>query len=231
MEATRIAVVLGAGRGIGAASARCLADEGYHVVVVARTRSEVDEVVRTIADDGGSARGIGADLSDDTDYERVIESIRSTEPGINALVVCAGLARMGASSEVPWHELEAMLHLHLVLPYRATASLRPLLAKRSGRVIVIGSRAGRSPQPRAVAYGTSKAAVAYLVRSLSGDLKADKISVCAVNPGAVDTRLRRDAMGPAASRGVSPESVADVVAMLAGLKNSELTGSVLDLPW
>jgi len=231
MKAARVAVVLGAGRGIGAASARSLAAKGHHVVIVARTRTEVDSVVRQILDDGGSARGIEADLSDDADYERVIESISSTEPGINALVVCAGWARLGASDEVPWYELETMLRLHLVLPYRATASLRPLLAKRSGRVIVIGSRAGRSPQPHAVAYGTSKAAVAYLVRSLSGDLKADKISVCAINPGAVDTRLRRDAMGPAASSGVSPESVAEVVSLVAGLENPELTGTVIDLPW
>jgi 3-oxoacyl-[acyl-carrier protein] reductase len=231
VEVTKVAVVLGGGRGIGAASARSLGAKGFHVVVVARTGTEVDEVVQQIQADGGSARGIGADLSYDSDYERVIESICGTELGINALVVCAGWARLGASSEVPWHELEAMLRLHLVLPYRATASLRPLLAKRSGRVIVIGSRAGRSPQPRAVAYGTSKAAVAYLVRSLSEDLKADKISICAINPGAVDTRLRRDAMGPAASPGVSPQSVAEIVSMLAMLENPQLTGTVLDLPW
>lgn len=231
MTMRKVAVVLGAGRGIGAASARSLAANGYHVVVVARTRTEVDDVVRTILDDGGSARGIAADLTEDADYERVIESINSIEPGINALVVCAGWARLGASGEVPWYELETMLRLHLVLPYRATASLRPLLAKRSGRVIVIGSRAGRSPQPRAVAYGTSKAAVAYLVRSLSGDLKADEISVCAVNPGAVDTRLRRDAMGPAASPGVSSETVAEIITMMAALENPEFTGTVVDLPW
>jgi short-subunit dehydrogenase len=231
MKAAKVAVVLGAGRGIGAASARSLASKGHHVVVVARTHVEIDDVVRRILDDGGSARGIEADLSDDADYERVIESIRSTEPGIDALVVCAGWARLGASGEVPWYELEAMLRLHLVLPYRATVSLRPLLARRNGRVIVIGSRAGRSPQPRAVAYGTSKAAVAYLVRSLSGDLKADKISICAINPGAVNTRLRRDAMGSAASPGVSPEAVAEVVSMLATLENPQLTGTVIDLPW
>jgi 3-oxoacyl-[acyl-carrier protein] reductase len=231
MNAMRVAVVLGAGRGIGAASAKSLAAKGHHVVVVARTRTEVDDVVRKILDDGDSARGIGADLSDDADYERVIESIRSIESGVNTLVVCAGWARLGASGKVPWYELEAMLRLHLVLPYRATASLRPLLAKRSGRVIVIGSRAGRSPQPHAVAYGTSKAAVAYLVRSLSGDLKPDKISVCAINPGAVDTRLRRDAMGPGTSPGASPESVAEVVSMMAMLENPELTGTVVDLPW
>jgi short-subunit dehydrogenase len=200
-------------------------------VVIARTRIEVDNVVREIRDDGGSARGIGADLSDDADYERVIESVRCTESGVNVLVVCAGWARLGASADVPWHELEAMLYLHLVLPYRATVSLRPLLARRSGRVIVIGSRAGRSPQPRAVAYGTSKAAVAYLVRSLSKDLRKDKISVCAINPGAVDTRLRRDAVGSEASPGASPESVAEIVSMMAALENPELTGTVLDLPW
>jgi short-subunit dehydrogenase len=231
MTTRKMAVVLGAGRGIGAASAKSLAGEGYHVVAVARTCAEVDDVVRTILDNGGSASGMGADLSEDADYERVIKSINSTEPGIDVLVVCAGWARLGASGEVPWHELEAMLYLHLVLPYRATASLRPLLARRSGKVIVIGSRAGRSPQPRAVAYGTSKAAVAYLVRSLSGDLKADGISVCAINPGAVDTRLRRDALGPGASPGVSPESVAEVVSMMATLDNPELTGTVIDLPW
>lgn len=231
MDAQRVAVVLGAGRGIGAASARSLAANGHHVVVVARTRTEVDGVVHQIMEDGGSARGIGADLSDDSGYERAISSILSAEPGINALVVCAGRARLGTSAEVPWHELEAMLRLHLVLPYRATASLRPLLARRSGRVIVIGSRAGRSPQPNAVAYGTSKAALAYLVRSLSGDLKADRISVCAINPGAVDTRLRREAMGPGASHGTSPESVADLVSMLAMLDNPQLTGTVVDLPW
>lgn len=231
MPAARVAVVLGAGRGIGAASARSLAASGHHVLVIARTGAEVDDVVREIADRGGSARGIAADLSDDADYERVIESISGTEAGINVLVVSAGRARLGASADVPWQELQAMLYLHLVLPYRAAVSLRPLLARRSGRVIVIGSRAGRSPQPRAVAYGTSKAGVAYLVRSLSKDLREDKISVCAINPGAVDTRLRRDAVGPEASLGVSPESVAEIVSMMAVTENPELTGTVLDLPW
>jgi len=230
MRAAGTAVVLGGGRGIGAATARSLAAQGHEVIVVARTRSELDGVVRTIVEAGGRARAIAADLADDDDYERAIGAIR-TEPGVDVLVVCAGTARLGSLGDVSWHELEAMLHLHVVLPYRATASLRDLLSLCRGRVVVIGSRAGRSPQPRAVAYGTSKAAVAYLVRSLAGDLKADGITVCAVNPGAVDTRLRREAVSPDAPRGTSPESVAEVVMMLAMLDNDELTGTVVDLPW
>lgn len=231
MRAAGTAVVLGAGRGIGAATARSLAAHGYQVVVVARTGSEVDGVVRTIVDLGGRAWGIAADLIDDDDYERAMDSIRTTEQAVDVLVVCAGMARLGSSGDVPWHELEAMLRLHVVLPYRATVSLRGHLSRRRGRIVVIGSRAGRSPQPRAVAYGTSKGAVAYLVRSLAGDLKADGITVCAVNPGAVDTRLRREAVGPDAPRGTSPESVAEVVALLAMFDNAELTGTVVDLPW
>lgn len=231
MRAAGTAVVLGAGRGIGAATARSLAAQGYNVVVVARTGSEVDGVVRSIVDAGGRARGIAADLTDDTDYERVMDSIRTVEPGVDVLVVCAGTARLGSSDHVPWRDLEAMLRLHIVLPYRAVASLRGQLSRRQGRVVVIGSRAGRSPQPRAVAYGTSKAAVAYLVRSLAGDLKADGISACAINPGAVDTRLRREAMGPDAPRGTSPDAVAEIVRMLAMLDNAELNGTVVDLPW
>jgi short-subunit dehydrogenase len=231
MAAAGTAVILGGGRGIGAATARSLAAHGYDLVVVARTGSEVDTVVQTIVDIGGKARGITADLADDDDYERAMDAIRTTERAVDVLVVCAGMARLGSSCDVPWHEFEAMLRLHLVLPYRAVVSLRDHLSRRRGRVVVIGSRAGRSPQPRAVAYGTSKAAVAYLVRSLAGDLKGDGISVCAVNPGAVDTRLRREAAGVDATRGTTPDSVADVVALIAMLDNSELTGTVVDLPW
>lgn len=227
-----VAVVLGGGRGIGAASALGLMRAGFTTVVAARTAVELDAVVSSGLAAGGKIRAVAADLATEEGLGLLFGSVADTDGRIDALVLAIGWAKLGGLREVTGDEFARMVDLHLVAPYRAIRRALPLLVGGSSTVVLIGSRSGRQPSPLAVGYGTSKAPLAFFVRSLAREFAADDVRVLAVNPGAVRTRLRAEAL-PAEdpSRLTQPAEIGAVVVGLCELKSRSLTGTVIDLPW
>jgi len=212
-----IALVTGAGRGIGANIARTLAADGWDVVAAARTREQVDAVADEI---GG--RAVALDVTDRGAVERMV-----AEAGpIGLLVANAGIgAPDGATWEVEpeewWRTLEVnVLGVHLC----CRAVIPGMLERGAGRIVITGSGAAYLPNQRSTAYPTSKAAVCRYGETLAGEL-AGRIPVFFFSPGLVHTNLTGD-LGDDAPW-TPPELAPRLVAALASGRYDDLAGRYL----
>lgn len=175
------ALVTGGGRGIGADIARELADDGWSVVVAARSRDQVDAVAQEI--DG---RAIELDVSDREAVERAVAEVGE----VDLLVANAGVSGPdGATWEVDpadwWRVLEInVLGVHLC----CRAVIPQMLARGSGRIVITASGAAYLPGSTGTAYGSSKAAVARYGETLANELR-DRIPVFFFSPGLVKTAM------------------------------------------
>ena len=182
-----IAVVTGAGRGIGKGIALTLAAHGAHVVCAARTESELHTVVGQIRRTGGSAAAIRADVTVEQDVRELMTS--GLQDRLDILVLNAGRG-MGEQKSVVkdsdpavWRDI---LECNLVGAYLcARAAIPYLLESDAGKIIVIGSGARLRRSPRLSAYAAAKSGLWALAQSLAEELKADHIAVNEIVPGPV----------------------------------------------
>ncbi len=212
-----LAIVTGGGRGIGANIARKLAEDGWDVVVAARTRDQVDAVA---ADIGG--RAVALDVTDREAVERTV-----TEAGpVDLLVANAGIANQdGATWEVEpedwWRTFEVnVLGVHLC----CRTVIPGMLARGSGRIVITGSGAAYLPGQSHTAYPASKAAVCRYGEVLAGEL-AGRIPVFFFSPGLVQTELTSSA--PDDAPWTPPELAPRLVAALATGRYDALAGRYL----
>lgn len=212
-----IALVTGAGRGIGANIARKLAGDGWDVVAAARTRDQVDAVAQEI---GG--RAVALDV---TDREAVDHAVAEAEP-LDLLVANAGIGGPdGATWEIDpedwWRTLEVnVLGVHLC----CRAVIPGMLERGAGRIVITGSGSAYLPGQGSTAYPTSKAAVCRYGETLAGEL-AGRIPVFFFSPGLVRTGLTDD-LGDDAPW-TPPELAPQLVAALAGGRYDALAGRYL----
>jgi 3-oxoacyl-[acyl-carrier protein] reductase len=212
-----LAIVTGGGRGIGANIARKLAEDGWDVVVAARSRDQVDAVAAEI---GG--RGVALDV---TDREAVERTVSEAGP-VDLLVANAGIASQdGATWEVEpedwWRTFEVnVLGVHLC----CGAVIPRMLARGSGRIVITGSGAAYLPGQSHTAYPASKAAVCRYGEVLAGEL-AGRIPVFFFSPGLVQTALTSSA--PADAPWTPPELAPRLVAALATGRYDALAGRYL----
>lgn len=189
----RVALVTGAGRGIGRATAVALAGRGSPVVVAARSSDELDGVVSEIAAAGGEAAALTCDLTDRAQSTALVERAGSPFGPIDVLVNNAGI---GSSADPrPLAEFrdpfwDETLELNLTAPYLLSkAALPHMRAQRWGRIITVASINGRIPSPYSGAYVASKHGVIGLMRTLALELAPEGITVNCVCPGPVRTRV------------------------------------------
>jgi len=206
---SRVAVVTGAARGIGAATVCGLAADGWAVVAVDRagddpripyalgTRGQLDEVVaRADALDRGPG-SVLAHVADTTDAGELGLAVALAEErfgGLDAMVAVAGVIAGGTPLwEMPGTELEAVLSVDLGGPITAARVAVPALlrrpAPRQGRFLAVASTAATRGLPMLAAYGAAKAGVAGMVRGLAADLAGTGVTANAVCPGSTDTAM------------------------------------------
>ncbi len=208
MLKNRVALVTGAGRGIGRAIALALAAEGAKVAVTARSTDELDEVVDHIRAAGGVSHALSADLADRGTAARVVSQVTQVFGPVEILVNNAGV---GSSADPrPLVEFDdafwdLSLALNLTAPYLLCKAVLPvMLAKKYGRIITVASIAGKIGTLHGAAYAASKHGVLGLTRTLALEVAADGITVNAICPGPVHTRMNdRRIEYDAARRGVS----------------------------
>ena len=239
------AVITGAGRGIGAAIAKMLAQRGAKVSLLGRTQDSLQNVAREI---GTNVVMHPADVTDAASLAAAFSAIRERQGRVTILVNNAGQARsapLSAGDDALWHE---MLDVNLSGAYRCIRLALPdmLLAGR-GRIINIASTAGLVGYPYVTAYCAAKHGVVGLTRALALELARKNITVNAVCPGYTDTDLVRDAIAnirektgrdeSAATaalvsrnpqgRLITPEEVAETVAWLCTPAAASVTGQSL----
>jgi NAD(P)-dependent dehydrogenase (short-subunit alcohol dehydrogenase family) len=189
----RVALVTGASRGIGAATAEALSAAGAHVILVARTAGDLEQVEDRIHQAGGTATIAPVDLTEADAIAKLAEAIAGRWPAIDILVLNA--AMLGTLSPVPQidsKELSKLLTLNLLAPQALIAAFDPLLREsEAGRVIAITSSVGRTPRAYWGAYGASKAALETLALSYGEEVgRLTPIRVAIVDPGATHTVMR-----------------------------------------
>ncbi len=246
----RVAMITGAGRGIGRAIALAFAKEGARVALTARTASELEEVVSKIRSGGGEAVALTADLAAPGEPQRIV---RDTEAVLGPVEILVNNAGIGSSSNpkpvVDFDDdfWEFSLRLNLTVPYLLSKAVLPgMLARHWGRIINIASINGKTPSLHGAAYAASKHGLLGLTRTLALEVAREGITVNAVCPGPVhtvmnDRRIEYDAkrrgitfaeleqtMTPIGGR-LEPEDVAPLAVYLASEEARMVTGQAMNV--
>jgi NAD(P)-dependent dehydrogenase (short-subunit alcohol dehydrogenase family) len=203
--AGKLALVTGASRGIGAATAEALAREGAHVILVARTASALEEVEDRIHAAGGSATIAPLDLIDGTSIPKLAEAVRQRWEALDIMVLNAGmLGSLTPVEHLDVKEYGRVLATNLLAPQALIAAFDPMIRKAE-RADIIGVTSSVGSKPRAFwgGYASSKAAFENLLGTYADETEhAGRIRVHIVDPGATRTRMRQLAFP-----GEEPESV------------------------
>jgi NAD(P)-dependent dehydrogenase (short-subunit alcohol dehydrogenase family) len=211
----RLALVTGASRGIGAATAEALAREGAHVVLTARTAADLEQVEERIFAAGGHATIAPLDLTDGTSIARLAAAVRERWEKLDVLVLNAAmLGTLMPVHQIDGKEFNKLLTLNLLAQQAMIAGFDPLLrASESGRLLAVTSSVGRKPRAYWGAYGASKAALEALVLSYADEVRnLTPIRAAIVDPGATATEMRARAFpGEDPTTIKPPGAVADAI--------------------
>ena len=217
----KIALVTGASRGIGAATAKALAAQGAHVIITARTAKDLEAVEDSIFAAGGSATIAPLDLTDGDSIARLAAAVTERWGNLDFLVLNA--AMLGTLAPVPaidGAEFARLFTLNVTAQQVLIASFdAPLRKSEAGKLIALTSSVGAAPRAFWGAYGASKAALENLVQSYGEEVKnLSPVRVAIVDPGKTRTKMRAAAYpgeDPASVK--EPSVVADAIcALLAG---------------
>lgn len=230
----RIALVTGASRGIGRSIALSFAAQGANLAVVARSHEALTEVVGGITDLGRHALSVAADLGNEADIQRIVLEVLDRFGQIDLLVNNAGIIHppvdLAHFDPTLWRRV---LDVNLTGPALLTKAVLPsMMARKSGKIIIISSIGGRKGAPGRSAYRATKAALISLTESVAAEARPYGIEVTCICPGGVDTEGFREAFG---SRGreedpslMRPEEIAEVAVFLASDASTAVTGTAID---
>lgn len=211
----KVALVTGAGRGIGRAVAEALASEGASVILTARTASELNEAAGRIEASGGKARVIAGKLTDGAFVDRLFRTVQEDFGQLDVLVNSAGTAMFGSVEDLPAEHYRDTLALNVTAAFHCMQLAIRLMKDCGGvgKIVSIGSvRSHWTEAGDAGAYNASKSALRAMTESVARQLHGTglDIAVGMVNPGLVDTRLTNPDGQPRPDW-LRPETVAQAV--------------------
>jgi 3-oxoacyl-[acyl-carrier protein] reductase len=233
--AGQVAVVTGSGRGIGRAIALAYAGAGAHVVVTARTRSQIDAVRDEIIAAGGTAVALAADVTDRGAVATLVSQAIDSFGRLDIVVANAG-ATSPPTRISPADDFEYVVNVNLLSVHHLALACEPHLRERGGKFIVTGSGAGRRPFKGGAAYSVSKAAVSMLVRCLAVEWRDASIAVNEIIPGPVRTEMAEGILDvPNIDAAIrmdwhkTPDDVAPIALFVARQSNDGPSGQVFSL--
>jgi meso-butanediol dehydrogenase/(S,S)-butanediol dehydrogenase/diacetyl reductase len=246
----KVAIVTGAGRGIGRGIALRLAADGAHVVVVDRDGRTAADVAREVSGRGRRGVAVEADVTEPQGRQRFLAAAVDTFGRLDILVNNAGVVRVHRPQEVTEEEWDRIMNINCKAVFFACVAAHPhLVAAGGGRIVNIASVAGKIPTPWFAPYGVSKAGVIALTRSLAVAFAPDRIHVNCVCPSPVETAMWRQIDQEEAPRVgfapgeftrsrlqsvllgrlAQPDDVAGVVAFLCSPDSSYMTGQAVNV--
>ena len=229
--AGQVAVVTGAGRGIGAAIARRLAKLGATTVLCGRTQSALDTTARAILDSGGKTEVIPCDVTLLHQLEYAAARVDSTFGRLDILVNNAGIGGFTKLlHELPPDEWDRILNTNLRGVYFAVHAFAPLMIRaRSGHIINISSLAGKNALPKGAAYAASKWGLNGMTYSIAEELRPHNIRAAVICPGSTQTDLGPHT-GKDLGKLLQAEDIAHAVAMLVTQAPQSFVSEILIRP-
>ncbi len=228
----RVAIITGAGRGIGRATAHLFARAGAQVILFSRTGSQLDEAVAEIRHAGGQALAIVGDVSREEDVHRLFQKARDAYGRVDILVNCAGIVSVRPFVEMDISTWDMVVGINLRGTFLCCReAFQMMAAQQQGVIINLSSLSGVKGVekfPGLSAYNVSKAGVASLTEILAVEGMPHNIRVCAVSPGAVDTEMLRQA-APHLKAGMTPDDMAEILLFLADDSGRMLNGSNIEI--
>jgi NAD(P)-dependent dehydrogenase (short-subunit alcohol dehydrogenase family) len=238
----RVALVTGAGSGLGRATAKLLAEDGAPVACFDIDADAAEKTAGEIAEHGGAARAFKVDVSDPASVHDAVASAWRDVGHPRIVVNCAGIGRFRHSHEVPFEEWQRILGVNLTGTFLVCKDALPHLMDGGGVIVNIASNAGIKAQPYSIAYASSKAGVVHLTRCLADEYIKKGVRVNCVAPGGMDTPLQqafmdfpegvdwkamRKVMSPLGNS--TPEEIARVVTYIASDDCRYMTGSIVSI--
>ncbi|HKH24884.1 MAG TPA: SDR family oxidoreductase [Acidimicrobiales bacterium] len=235
----KVAVVTGAGRGIGAATAVAFAEAGADVVISSRTESQLEEVAARVEQAGRQAAVVPADLSDVDAAARLAATARESFGRLDVVVNNVGGTIPNAFMKTSTRYLEEAFHFNVATAHALTRAAVPIMLEGDGGAVVnISSVMGRVSGRGYLAYGTAKAALAHYTRLAARDL-APRIRVNAIGVGSVETSALEFVLTDDATRTTmeqatplqrigDPDDIAATALFLASPASAYLTGKVVE---
>ena len=238
MSGGEVALVTGAGSGIGAAAARELAARGATVALVDRSEQAVADVAARISADGARALALPADVTDDAAMERAVERAERELGQLATVVAAAGVEMPGTIADISLDDWRRALDVNLTGVFLTARHTIPRLGARGGGAITaVASDVGFRGSEGEIAYSAAKHGVVGLVRCLAVDHGPQGVRANAVCPGFVATPMAERLLGPGADRSpyertiplghfAEPEQIAKVIAHLGSAEASHTNGLV-----
>ena len=227
----QVALVTGAGRGIGAAIARKLASLGASVVLCGRTQSSLDATAQAILTAGGKAEVIPCDVTLLHQLEYAAARVDSTFGRLDILVNNAGVGGFTKLlTELPPEDWDRILNTNLRGVYFSVRAFAPLMIRaRSGHIINISSLAGKNALPKGAAYAASKWGLNGMTYSLAEELRPHNIRVAVICPGSTETELGPH-LGKDPKKMLQSDDIAHAVAMLVTQTPQSFISEILIRP-
>jgi NAD(P)-dependent dehydrogenase (short-subunit alcohol dehydrogenase family) len=228
----QIAVVTGAGRGVGRAIAIRLAEMGATVVLVARDADRINGVRREIEAAGGAAETAACDLLDVKAIAALGERVQTKHGRCDILVNNAAIGSYGTPlHETSLEDWQRLIDTNLRGPYLTIRAFAPMMiAARRGHIVNISSLAGKNPLPNGAAYSASKWGLNGLTYSVAEELRGYGIRVSVVAPGSVNTHFGPGSPVKDPMKKIQPDDIASVVALLVTQPPQSFISEVLVRP-
>ena len=245
----RVAIITGAGRGIGQAIAVAFAREGARLFLAARTTTELKAVVTSCEALGATATGVPTDVANQEEVKRLVFTASETTGHVDVLVNSAGIyGPIGPTAEIDTAAWIRGVEVNLFGPLFLCCELLPYLIKRQqGKIILLGGGGATAPLPNFSSYAASKAGLARLADTLAEELQPFNIQVNVIAPGLVNTRLQDEVVAAGLRAGalltkikharetgagaVPPDIAAGLAVFLASSASGKLTGKLIAAPY
>lgn len=241
--AGHVAIVTGAGQGLGRAFAKAFAQAGATAVIAELNENSAASVAEEIMQAGGKALAVATDVADEASVKRMAQVVEDQCGRIDTLVNNAGIfstLEMRPFDQIPMGEWEKVLRVNVTGPFLCARAVLPAMRKRKrGRIVNIASAAVQLGRPNYLHYITSKSALIGMSRSMARELGNDGITVNSVMPGATFTEVERKTVTPEQKQRIvamqciprpeTPEDLVGTVLFLASDNAAFITGQTVNL--